>query len=145
MNPTVQIPALVELRAVLDAQHAVCEELLVLATRESEALESAGPFPEGEFMQARNALLPRLTQTLESVRRSRVAWMALAPGERARYPEAGVWMRRNQELIMRIVVLDRENEQARLRRGLVPANRLPAFLRQRPEAVAQCYRGNQGS
>jgi hypothetical protein len=51
-------------------------------------------------------------------------------------------MQRNQELIMRIIVLDRENEQALLRQGLLPPGHLPASQRQRPHAVAQRYLQN---
>jgi len=36
--------------------------------------------------------------------------------------------------------LDRENEQALLRRSLVPARQLPSVNRQRPHFVADLYR-----
>ena len=46
---------------------------------------------------------------------------------------------------MRIIVLDRENEQTRLRKGTVPARHLPSPNRQRPHFVADLYRrGGQG-
>ena len=41
---------------------------------------------------------------------------------------------------MKIVLLDRENEQALLRRGLVPTTQLPSVNRQRPHFVAELYR-----
>jgi len=41
---------------------------------------------------------------------------------------------------MKIVLLDRENEQALLRRGLVPPTQLPSVNRQRPHFVAELYR-----
>ena len=49
-------------------------------------------------------------------------------------------LRQNQDLIMKIIVLDRENEQALLRRGLVPPKHLPPAERQRPHFVANLYR-----
>jgi len=41
---------------------------------------------------------------------------------------------------MRIIVLDRENEQALLRKSLVPPRHLPPANRQRPHFVADLYR-----
>ncbi len=49
-------------------------------------------------------------------------------------------LRQNQDLTMKIIVLDRENEQNLLRRGLVPARELPSVNRQRPHFVADLYR-----
>jgi hypothetical protein len=53
-------------------------------------------------------------------------------------------MRQNQDLLMKILVLDRENEQALLRHGLVPVRDLPSVNRQRPHFVAQMYRRQSG-
>ncbi len=41
---------------------------------------------------------------------------------------------------MKIIVLDRENEQALLRRGMLPSRSLPPVQRQRPHYVADLYR-----
>ncbi len=41
---------------------------------------------------------------------------------------------------MKIIVLDRENEQVLLRKGMVPARHLPSADRQRPHFVADLYR-----
>ena len=60
--------------------------------------------------------------------------------ERARHPGIGMLLRQNQDLIMKVIVLDRENEQCLLRRGLVPARELPPANRQRPHFVADLYR-----
>ncbi len=49
-------------------------------------------------------------------------------------------LQQNQDLIMKIVVLDRENEQLLLRLGLMPVQSLPAAQRQKPHYVAQLYR-----
>jgi len=39
-----------------------------------------------------------------------------------------------------VLLLDRENQQALLRRGLLPARHLPAAAVQRPHCVADAYR-----
>ncbi len=51
-------------------------------------------------------------------------------------------LRQNQDLIMKIIVLDRENEQGLLRSGLLPDCQLPSANRQRPRFVADLYRRN---
>ena len=48
-------------------------------------------------------------------------------------------LRQNQDLTMKIIVLDRENEQNLLRRGLVPPRELPSVNRQRPHFVADLH------
>jgi hypothetical protein len=40
---------------------------------------------------------------------------------------------------MKFILLDRENEQGLLRRGMVPARELPSVNRQRPHFVAELY------
>jgi hypothetical protein len=47
-----------------------------------------------------------------------------------------------QSLLMKVLVLDRENQQAMLRRGLVPARHLPAVAVQKPHYVASLYQRN---
>ena len=49
-------------------------------------------------------------------------------------------LREIQDVIMKVIFLDRENEQALLRKGLVPAKHLPSANRQRPHFVADLYR-----
>ena len=45
-----------------------------------------------------------------------------------------------QSLVMKTLLLDRENQQALLRRGMVPAISLPAVGAQQPHFVAGLYR-----
>ncbi|HTI72753.1 MAG TPA: hypothetical protein VMF06_22460 [Candidatus Limnocylindria bacterium] len=134
MTPTEQM--LNDLRE----HRAVCQEVLSVVERESQALrlpDTSGVF---EICQARKQALPRLEDTLAKLRHHRTRWLAMAPAERERYPEVRPLLRDNQDLIMKIIVLDRENEQALLRRGLVPARHLPPAQRQRPHFVADLYR-----
>ena len=71
---------------------------------------------------------------------NRLKWQQLAPEERSRHGDIARLLRQNQDLTMKIIVLDRENEQHLLRRGLVPARELPSVNRQRPHFVADLYR-----
>ena len=45
-----------------------------------------------------------------------------------------------QNLLPRLLLLDRENQQEMLRRGLLPATQLPPVASQRPNFVANLYR-----
>jgi hypothetical protein len=126
----------------LRAHLALGQEFLQLVERENQSLHS----PEGagssafEFFQLRKSLLPRLDQSVAQLKKHRTEWQRLSAADRQRHPEIAALLRANQDLIMKVLVLDRENEQARLRRGLVPPNHLPPAARQRPHYVADLYR-----
>jgi flagellar biosynthesis/type III secretory pathway chaperone len=129
-----------EMNEALNRHLALCQELLQVAEREGQALRRSDKPSLFDFYQNKKNLLPRLNQSLDGLRKHRVNWQRLSPDERARQPETGLLLRRNQDLTMKLIVLDRENEQALLRRGLVPARQLPSVNRQRPHFVADLYR-----
>lgn len=124
----------------LQGHLALCQEILSLVESESHALHHTKTGPSFESYQAKKNLLPRLNQSLNQIRQHRATWQKLSPAERAPFPEVPGLLRQNQDLIMKIIVLDRENEQALLRKGLVPPRQLPAAQRQRPHFVADLYR-----
>ena len=124
----------------LKARLALCQELLHGLEREDQALRRPDNPSLFEFHQLRKKLLPPLTQSLENLRRHRMDWQRLSPSERARHPEIAALLRQNQDLTMKLIMLDRENEQSLLRRGLVPPRDLPSVNRQRPHFVANLYR-----
>ena len=88
----------------------------------------------------RKTLLPRLNESLEKVRQHRIIWQNFTAAERAAQPEVGFLVRQVQDLTMRVILLDRENEQGLLRRGLIPAREIPSAQQQRPHFVADLYR-----
>jgi len=122
-----------------------CQEALDLVTREHRTLRESDAFDSRTFHERRKTLLPRLDKFLDTLPKHRAAWLRLSSEERARHPEVGALLRANQDSIMRIIVLDRENEQALLRHGLVPPQHLPPAQRQRPHFVADLYRRQGGS
>jgi hypothetical protein len=126
--------------AALRTQLALGEELLAVVARENGALREGGDFSSSDFFQQRKKLLPLLDRSLGGLKKHRQDWLRLTPVERGRHPEIAALIRANQELIMQIIVLDRENEQALLRRGLVPPRQWPSAHRQRPNYVASLYR-----
>jgi len=125
-------------------QHQViCRELLTLAERESPLLRHGPMTALNEIYEARKTLLPRLADSLEKIRRHRQDWQALTAAARAAQPEINFLVRQVQDLTMRVLHLDRENEQGLLRRGLVPARDVGSVGQQRPHFVADLYRRQQ--
>ena len=127
-------------------QHqAVCEELLALVMREKKVWQDPDAPPSLELYQTKKNLLPRLQNSLDAIRSARAAWQSMTPQERSQIPDAGSLLQQTQNLILRIIVLDRENEQALLRRGFGPTTQRAGASRpqQPPHFVSELYRRNR--
>ncbi len=124
-----------ELRAFL----ALCEEALALATSENWALSGALEYQPQEFSQRRNNLLPAIKQATISLSGRRIAWQQVNQNQRHACARVNSLLQSVQAVLMKYFILDRENQQAMLRRGLVPARHLPAAAAQRPHFVAGLY------
>ena len=129
-----------EIAADLRRHLAVCTDLLAVVEQESQQLRRPPSPGQQAVVDHKNRLLPELTRSLERVRQHRLRWQNVDANARSQAPEIAPLLRQNQELIMKIIVLDRENEQLLLRQGLVPPRHLPAAGRQRPHYVAGLYR-----
>jgi hypothetical protein len=121
---------------------AVCAEVLKLVEKENALLRSDQAQAAFELRGARKKLLAQLSDSLDKIRELRNAWLKLQPAQRQGHPEIAELLRENQNLIMKILVLDRENEQTLLRQGLVPTRHVPSANRQRPHFVANLYQRN---
>lgn len=120
---------------------ALCEELLLMVERENQLLQPGSTaVPAADFARFRKALLPRLDQSITRLRKHRADWQRLDPAVRKQNPEVASLLRLNQDLSMRIIFLGRENEEALLRRGMVPPQHLPPPERQRPHFISDLYR-----
>jgi hypothetical protein len=113
--------------------------MLTVAERESQALRQPQPAPLHELYQLKRALLPRLSESLQAVRGHRLYWQNLTAAERTTQPEIQFLVRQVQDLILRVIHLDRENEQGLLRRGLIPPRELHSAPA-RPHFVADLYK-----
>lgn len=134
MNP----PA--PLLADLQQHYDLATEALRLVTEESVSLRNNDESRAKELRTGRQTLLTNLTGALDRLRQHRHLWLALPPAERQARDAERRLMRDLQDLLMKVMVLDRENEQLLLRRGLVPPQHLPPAERQRPHFVADLYR-----
>ena len=117
----------------------LCEDILALVGKEHARLRSAKEICDEDGAVSKKKFLAQLSESLNKIRQHRNAWLKLEPAVRQAHPEIAELLRENQDLIMRILVLDRENEQALLRKGLVPTRHVPPANRQRPHFVTNLY------
>lgn len=124
----------------LRAHLALCEEVMALAMRENQALTGADPYASFDFYQCRKNLLPRLETSLMALRKWRHRCQQAGPAEGAVGSDMRTLFESVQSLLMKVLLLDRDNQQALLRRGLMPAQQLPSRTGQQPHCVADVYR-----
>ncbi|MDA1274374.1 MAG: hypothetical protein O2960_10025 [Verrucomicrobia bacterium] len=123
----------------------VCEEVNQVVRRENQCLKSADPQSVSQFQKFRRDLLERLTGAQMRLAVLKTSWMRVPPATRARRPDIGSLIRQILDLIMKTIVLDRENEQLLLRHRMVPTKHLPPVNRQNPHFVAKLYKDNRSS
>lgn len=126
----------------LKTHRELCEQILAQAGEEQGMLEREESEKIFQRAEAKKKVLAELTQSLDKVREHRVAWLKVEPTVRQRHPEITELLRETQNLIMKILLIDRENEKAWLRRGLVPSRQIPPVGRQSPKIAANLYRRN---
>jgi hypothetical protein len=142
MNASAPASFIPELTRDLRAFTVLCEEALALASREHQALASTGNYQPFEFYQLRKNLLGRLDPLMIEIQHWRQLWQQSSPLERASFSGVKAAIQMLQDLIMRILQLDRENQQALLRRGLVPARHVTSCAAPPSNYVANLYRRN---
>jgi hypothetical protein len=137
MNPDLSLPGLLaELRGYRD----LCREFLALFADENQTLRRAQIWSPKVFGDQRKRLLPRLESGLIHLRSLRHWWEQVPAGQRESCGEIRDLLREVQNLLPRLLMLDRENQQEMLRRGVIPATQLPPAASQRPNFVANLYR-----
>jgi hypothetical protein len=134
MNPPAAPPEPAGLARELQSFRALCEEALDLVNREGQALAGANDFRPGEFNEQRKRLLPQLDSAL-------IQFRTLRQSRRQPGPPADLvgLSQTIQSLLMKVLLRDRENQQALLRRGLVPAQHWPPATAQQPHYVSGLY------
>ncbi len=138
MNPLPTPETNVGLELDLRGFTALCNDVLALVTRENQALATPQNYQPSEFYELRKHLLPELESTLVNLRKRRQVWHPSSkPGGHSE--EIKAMFQNIQSLVMKILSLDRENQQALLKLGLVPATHLPPAAAQRPHFVAGLY------
>ena len=122
----------------------LCEEILKLTMRENQALSGHADYQPREFHQKRTNLLPNIELLLAKLRNRRLVWQQVPLSERERCEEIKPLFQSIQNQLMKVLLLDRENQQIMLRRGLVPTSHLPAAS-PKPNYVASIYQRNSAA
>jgi hypothetical protein len=118
---------------------ALCEKILASVIHENQALSGQTEYQPYHFYQHRKNLLPNLEMALTNLRSKRLVWQQADESERKHCAEVKPFFHSIQGILMKVLLLDRENQQALLRRGLVPAKHLPPVAVQKPNFVANLY------
>jgi len=142
MNTTASASFIPELMRDLRAFAVLCEEALTLASREHQVLTGNGDYQPSEYCRLRKDLLGRLNPLTVGMRHWRQLWQQCSPVERDSFSDIKAAIQMLQDLIIKIFQLDRENQQALLRRGLVPARHVTSCAAPPSNYVANLYRRN---
>jgi hypothetical protein len=138
MNSLLSPPFISGLASELRSYLSLCEEILDLISHENQSLSGQGVYHPLEFQEKRRELLPNIELLLAKLRSRRLVWQQAPKPERDHCSEITPLFQNIQDKLMKILLLDRENQQIMLRRGMVPTNHLPAPT-PKPNYVASVY------
>jgi len=131
---------LVALAHALQAHIDLCGEILGVVQQEHQRLKSNEIEDLAELQSARQDMMERLTLAQAKIAEHKDVWGELNNSQKKSMPEIGQRLKQCTDQIMKIVSLDRENEQLMLRNKLVPPGHLPPAERQNPNLVAKIYK-----
>ncbi len=138
MNATLTPLFIQEMTHDLRRYLGLCDEILNLATQENLALGGQSAYDPEFFQDQRRTLLPNLEQMLARLRSRRLVWQTSSRNERENCTEITPLFQQIQDQLMKVLLLDRENQQIMLRRGMVPPSHLPNPA-PRPNYLASVY------
>jgi hypothetical protein len=127
------------LAAALEKHLAWFQSTAEAFTADNEQLNRGERLDWPEFTARRKKVLNDLGDVVVSLREQRLVWEKLAAGRADQHPVLGPLLSANTNMIMKLVVLNREFEQLMLRHGLLPANYLPALPPQEPHFASKVY------
>ena len=132
--------SLAALAGELQQHLALCQQILALVQHEHQQLKAGAVEDLFALQESRQAVLERLPLAQEAVLAHKEEWTRLTSAERKKRPEIANLLKQSTDLILKIVALDRENEQLMLRLKLVPPSHMPPAERQNPSLVAKLYK-----
>ena len=127
------------LKSELSEHLALCGEAYKLVQQENLVLNSATPKDAYAHAGHRKELLERVTGSMVRVKAHKALWVKLTPAERSKSMDIYSLIKQNMDLIMKTVMLDRENEKLMLKHGMAPPDQLPSSRQNNPTAVAGMY------
>lgn len=150
MNPTFSSDFATGLAQDLQAFLKLGEQVLALTASENQALTGQNDYSWQDFHQRRKDLLPGLESVLLKLRARRQLGINTGHLGQGLSGQTKTLFQVIQNLLMRILLLDHQNQQALLQRGLVPRTHLPAGYSFHPgtrlsvPAAAEYKRANHG-
>ena len=129
-----------ELVRDLRVHQELCHQALTILLNESRSLAGEAEYETSNHSQERKNLLLAIETSLINLRRWRQLWQETSPEEKAGIPDLNQIFQTIQGFMMRILLVDRENQQAMLRRGIVPTQHLPVIASQQSHFVTGLYR-----
>lgn len=121
----------------------VCNQAYELVQEENRCLNSNSPREAYAKSDQRKGLLDRVAGSMVRIKAHKALWAKIPHAERMKHMEISQLIKQNMDLIMKTVMLDRENEKLMLKHGMVPPDRLPSSAQNNPGAVAGMYQRNQ--
>lgn len=132
------------LMASLSQHQELAGRFLALIEQDARQLDSGVEITSSTPLHERRALLAELDRSLSRLRSERQAWQQVPAADKARYPQVTPLMRSTQDVLMRAILRDRENERQMLRAGRVPTRHLGKVQADiPPNYVANLYRRHQ--
>lgn len=110
----------------------ICDAVHQVILDENRHLKSAGRLPDEDFLGRKRAALANLTGSLTMLREVNEQAKATAPGLRALVEKV-------QQIIMRALLVDRENEQLLLKCSMRQNLAVPAPLRPTMNHLQRAY------
>ena len=108
------------LPSILDEHAALCEQTWQLILEENRLLKTCGQPPDQSFLDRKRRLVTRLDASLSALREQ-------GPKAKSEIPMCRSLMEKAQQIILKTLLLDRENEQLLLKCTMStrPSNKAP--------------------
>lgn len=123
-----------QLEVIIRLHIELCEEAHSLMLEENRVIRETGAAPDEVFLKRKQALLPRLEESLDRLKSIRREGAVISESARIQIEAA-------QKKLMKIFMLDRENEQLLLRSAMpiARAGAAPVVRRISPQTARKAY------
>ena len=123
----------------------ICRRLLEIIQQENRWLSSASeeeiPLPDQRLKESLSQNLSRAVSKIQAHRAALNDETRLHP-ETQKDPKLQAAIQSATDLIMKIVVIDRENEKLLMKKGMIPPGNIPSSYQYRPSEAIKAYQQN---
>ena len=132
-----------EITKDVERHNGICRELLEIVQQENRWLSSS----KGDASQiaahqkSKTSLSKSLTEVVAKIQGHRAALQDASKNnpDAPKHKEIQLAIQSATDLIMKIVVIDRENEKLLMKQGMVPAESIPSSYQYRPSDALKAY------